>query len=126
MVKKQWLFLVKMNDLDNELEAVDAQFHHFIVDSSGIRCKRFADSESSEPYSLLLKEPQPDLLPNVIKPAGLSIDRQWYLFHKIRILCTDVKKADDVAPKPEEQKLKRKGMQSDIDTKPKQKQNKKC
>ena len=37
-------------------------------------------------------KPSPTKLPPVVTPSGLSIERQWYLFDKIREYCPDSKK----------------------------------
>ena len=43
-------------------------------------------------------KPSPTELPPVVIPSGLSIERQWYLFDKIREYCPDSK--DIVCPEP--------------------------
>ena len=44
-------------------------------------------------------KPEPDQLPPVLPPAGLSLQRQWYLHDKIREFCPDNVK-DITCPKP--------------------------
>ena len=43
--------------------------------------------------------PSANDLPDIIVPPGLSLERQWYLFQKIREFCSDSTK-DEVCPKP--------------------------
>ena len=43
--------------------------------------------------------PSVNNLPELIVPPGLSLERQWYLFQKIREFCSDATK-DEVCPKP--------------------------
>ena len=46
-----------------------------------------------------LWQPSPSDLPSVIVPNGLSLERQWYLYTKIREFCPEAVK-DLVCPKP--------------------------
>ena len=60
-------------------------------------------SDGEERSIQLLKDPTwkptASQLPPVIVPNGLSLERQWYLFDKIREFCSDESK-DLVCPKP--------------------------
>ena len=60
-------------------------------------------SDDCERQIQLLKDltwkPTADELPGVVVPNGLSLERQWYLFDKIREFCSDETK-DLVCPKP--------------------------
>ena len=64
-----------------------------------------ASSDGVERSIQLLKDPswKPTAtnLPPVIIPNGLSLERQWYLFEKIREFCADEAK-DLVCPKPKQ------------------------
>ena len=65
--------------------------HHFIMDSKhpGVVFTK-ERSESVEKRHELLKEGVEvdfDVLPPVIHPIGLSAQRQWYLYDKIRDFC---------------------------------------
>ena len=67
--------------------------HHFRFFSShpgAVFTKERAD-DTTEVYHNLLKEgatfDDPCELPDVIQPAGLSAQRQWYLYEKIREFC---------------------------------------
>ena len=64
-----------------------------------------ASSDGVERSIQLLKDPswKPTAthLPPVIIPNGLSLERQWYLFDKIREFCADEAK-DLVCPKPKQ------------------------
>lgn len=48
-----------------------------------------------------------DLLPEIITPQSLSLERHWYLFNNMRDLVSDITKADDVAPLPKEKLVKK-------------------
>ena len=80
-----------------------SQMHHFRFTASKpgvVYVKNFNDDTEKE--IKLLKTPwQPTThnMPDVIPPPGLSIERQWYLFNKIRDFCPDEAK-DIVCPKP--------------------------
>ena len=43
----------------------------------------------------------------------MSLDRQWYLYEKLRGICTDPEKADLVAPEPTQPKPKKTNTKSD-------------
>lgn len=77
------------------------KFHHFVISSEAIEAKQFADSDETTRFELVL-QPVNDLMPNIITPQGLSLERQLYLFKNIRDLVSDIKKADDVAPQPKQ------------------------
>ena len=80
-------------------------FHHlrFSESSKGhghvfIRSK----SDSPEVDMKLLKDdwsPDPTELPERLTPSGLTLNRQWYLYHKIREFCPDECK-DLTCPEP--------------------------
>ena len=92
------------------------KIHHFIIHSpepSEIQLKQSVDSSTVK--MTLLRSPSvipPDTLPPVISPRGLSPERQWYLFDKIREYCRlqlqditcplpDVPRAFTPCPSPE-------------------------
>ena len=60
-------------------------------------------SDASETKIKVLKDmswkPHKNCLPEEITAPGLSLERQWYLFQKIREFCPDEVK-DLVCPKP--------------------------
>ena len=79
------------------------QFHQFHIRSSSpgtIECREFSDT-STITVSLLKDAWQPAAtdLPPTISPSGLSSERQWYLFDKIRPFCED-KYQDITCPQP--------------------------
>ena len=67
-------------------------YHHFSLSASTpgvVTVKEFTDSESST-FKLLADDSwvaTADQLPPVIKPSGLSGERQWYLYNRIREFC---------------------------------------
>ena len=79
------------------------KYHHFTIKSEDKGTVYRKISANGEENSInLLKhdwEPEPSVLPNVIPPPGLSPNRQWYLYDKIRDFCTDETK-DIVCPLP--------------------------
>ena len=78
--------------------------HHFRFDSEfpGIVFVKNSSSDVEQQIQLFKDvswSPSPDELPQRIVPLGLSIERQWYLYDKIRDFCSDEAK-DIVCPKP--------------------------
>ena len=79
------------------------KYHHFQVLSSSpgsVFVKEQSDTPEVE--IKLLKEPwnpDPNTLPSVIPPHGLSIERHWYLHEQIRPFCAEEDK-DTVCPLP--------------------------
>ena len=69
------------------------KYHHFRIFSSSpgtVFVKEQNDTPEVE--LILLKEPwdvDSDTLPNIVPPHGLSIERQWYLYERIRPFCPD-------------------------------------
>lgn len=60
------------------------------------------DTEEEE-FNLLKKDdwrPESSLFPDQITPKGLSIERQWYLYEKIREFCPEVAR-DLTCPEPD-------------------------
>ena len=67
------------------------KYHHFrfTADEPGVVYTKF-HCDTTESREELLKDnwlPDPSFLPSVIIPKGLSTERQWYLFEKIRQFC---------------------------------------
>jgi len=88
--------------------ARDNQLPPFFMDSSNpgvVTAKRYVDSEQETfellkktvDYSALLDN---SILPKEVIPAGLSIERQWYLYDKIREHIPDPVDKDATAPLP--------------------------
>ena len=77
------------------------KIHHFIFskESQGnIILKEASDSEEVI-QNLLLVQPPPDQFPPLMQPAGLSPQREWYLYYEIREFASP-EKQDLVAPLP--------------------------
>jgi len=83
-------------------------YHHFSMDSSNpgvVTARRYVDSEletfellkKTADYSALLDR---SILPKEVTPAGLSPERQWYLYDKIRGHIPDSADKDSTAPLP--------------------------
>ena len=67
-------------------------YHHFQFSTAlpgVVLLKKFSDSDSSRFRILTDNEwvPSPHTLPPVIRPAGLSLPRKWYLYNSIREYC---------------------------------------
>ena len=82
-----------------------SQMHHFrfTADHPGaVFVKNACDDDKERKISLLkftTWRPTPSTLPEQITPPGLSLERQWYLFNKMRDFCPDAAK-DIVCPQP--------------------------
>ena len=81
-----------------------SKMHHFKFTACKPGMVFVKDSSTgAERLINLLKDtpwrPSADQLPPTVVPNGLSIERQWYLYDKIREFCPDNKK-DTVCPKP--------------------------
>lgn len=80
------------------------KFHHFRF-SRHHPGRVFVKIASDEPERMIniLKDrtwkPSTDVLPTIIDPPGLPLDRQWYLYNKIREFCPEEAK-DLVCPLP--------------------------
>lgn len=79
-------------------------YHHFHFDANtpGVVHVQTASDQPQKAIKVLQDpswKPSPSELPDIVPPAGLSLDRQWYLYEKIREFCNpDVQ--DLVCPKP--------------------------
>ena len=91
---------------DNKTTAVKgiSKMHHFRFHRRhpGFVFVRNANEDREEKICILkdnLWKPSRHNLPPIINPPGLSLDRQWYLYNKIREFCPDEAK-DLVCPLP--------------------------
>ena len=79
------------------------QYHHFRFSSSfpgTMFVRHHADTtETSLPILRDDWHPIPDHLPLHVEPKGLSDERQWYLFERIRPFCSEEHR-DTAAPQP--------------------------
>ena len=78
--------------------------HHFRFDSEspGVVFVRNSSSDAERSIQLFKDQswsPSPHELPQKIVPPGLSLEREWYLYDKIREFCSDEAK-DIVCPQP--------------------------
>ena len=80
-----------------------SQMHHFRFSAlhPGVVFVKNSCNDRERAIKLLKTPWQPtsDDMPNIIPPPGLTLERQWYLFNKIREFCPDESK-DIVCPKP--------------------------
>ena len=81
------------------------KYHHFRCDASKpgvVFVKEHADTEEEEIDLFKATThwtPDPEELPRVVVPKGLSAERQWYLYDSIRPFCPDGDK-DTTCPLP--------------------------
>ena len=84
------------------------KYHHFQCDSSQpgvVFVKEHADTDKialmkcTPPWL-----PDPNDLPSLVPPKGLSAERQWYLYESIRPFCPDSDK-DTTCPLPDVPRL---------------------
>jgi len=80
------------------------KLHHLRFDSASpgyILVKEKAGSTEVKRYILKVKSwsPKADQLPPILPPSGLSNQRQWYLYNKIREFCPENLK-DITCPRP--------------------------
>ncbi|KAF2906157.1 hypothetical protein ILUMI_00015 [Ignelater luminosus] len=92
--------LIKDQAFENAFSGCITRYHRFTFIGEKVFCKQFVNSEE-EQFHLQIFSPSHGNLPPGIQPAGLSLERQWYLYKHIRPLCIDWNKQDLVAPKPE-------------------------
>ena len=72
------------------LDALATDWLGYTWEGIGKDTKKRTDDTTEEPHDLLKEGAtfdDPDELPDVITPAGLSAQRQWYLYEKIREFC---------------------------------------
>lgn len=77
--------------------------HQFVFSDShpgSVVCKEYCDSQGTA-HKLLKTDwvTSHTDLPDIIEPSGLSIERQWYLFEKIRPFCEEAYQ-DICCPQP--------------------------
>lgn len=80
------------------------KFHHFLFESDNVGfvcCQEFCTSKSDVSFCLFTAAEANSHggFPDVVTPAGLSIDRQWYLYENIRNLVPP-RAQDFLCPKP--------------------------
>ena len=80
------------------------QYHHLRFPSSepGVVYARLSSDSEEDKFALLKNDtwhPEPSSLPSQITPKGLSNERQWYLFNKIREFCPEEAR-DLTCPEP--------------------------
>lgn len=86
------------------------RYHVFRFDATNPRVVylREYSTEPEVPTTILMSTPMFDntLLPSRVLPKGLDLDRQWYLYDKIRILCHSNLSRDITCPEPSQAKSK--------------------
>ena len=80
-----------------------SQMHHFrfCASNPGVVYVKYSSDDDEKQIKLLKAPWDPTLhdMPAIIQPPGLTVERQWYLYNKIREFCPDEVK-DIVCPKP--------------------------
>lgn len=51
--------------------------HQFLITSDGIRAREYIDSPLQPMKDVVQRKPPESQLPDIIPPAGLSLQRQW-------------------------------------------------
>ena len=79
-------------------------FQHFRFEAKSpgmvyVKCKSSDIEKKIKLAKDITWSPSANNLPKLIVPPGLSLERQWYLFQKIREFCSDATQ-DEVCPKP--------------------------
>ena len=98
-----WSNFFESHTIKSALKGISKMQHfRFTADHPGYVFVK-SSSDSPETKIKLLKDttwkPDKHVLPEVITAPGLSVERQWYLFNKIREFCPDEVK-DLVCPQP--------------------------
>ena len=66
--------------------------------------KEYSDSPTTQIQVIRGEPPNLSELPEQVEPKGLDLDRQWYLYEKIRPLCHSNLGRDLTCPKPSQPK----------------------
>ena len=90
--------------LNNSFRSIPAitKYHHFRVDKSApgiVMMREYVNAEETQ-YTIVKNEKTVDDLPSVVIPTGMSIERQLYLYEKIRRYCTSEEDATFTCPFP--------------------------
>lgn len=76
------------------------KYHQICFYSDGrVSSKYYVGDSECITHNILKCKPSPLLLPPVIPPKGLDLQRQWYLYDQIRDFCKEEWK-DEVCPLP--------------------------
>ena len=99
-----WAEFFEGHTVQTALKGISQMNHfRFTADHPGAVFVKNACDDDKERKINLLKfttwRPTPSTLPEQITPPGLSLERQWYLFNKMRDFCPDAAK-DIVCPQP--------------------------
>ena len=79
------------------------KYHSFRCNAANPGCvfvKLYSDSAENMVQVIQGATPDLSLLPEEVKPKGLELERQWYLYEKIRPLCHTNLARDLTCPKP--------------------------
>ena len=79
-------------------------YHQFVMSNSSpgtVTCKQYSDSTGTS-MKLIKNDWMPSAteFPSVVVPSGLSAERQWYLYDKIRPFCDTQSYRDITCPLP--------------------------
>lgn len=98
-----WSSFFESHTIQTSLKGISKMHHfRFTADHPGCVFVR-SSSDDTEKKIKLVKDlswkPHKNFLPEQVIPPGLSLERQWYLYNKIREFCPDNAK-DMVCPQP--------------------------
>ena len=86
-----------------KIQGIKSLHHfHFAASEPGVVSVQMFQTSKTEKHTILANtdsEPKKGVLPSKITPKGLSLERKWYLYNKIREYCTESTK-DIVCPYP--------------------------
>ena len=86
-----------------KIQGIKSLHHfHFAASEPGVVSVQMFHTSTTEKHTILANtdsEPKKGVLPSKITPKGMSLERKWYLYNKIREYCTESTK-DIVCPYP--------------------------
>ena len=97
-----WSEYFEQHTIKSALKGI-TKLHHFRFDANSPGAVYIKERSSDSERQITLTKnnswcPSANHLPDIVVPPGLSLERQWYLYDKIREFCSDITK-DDVCPK---------------------------
>ena len=82
----------------------NTNYHIFIIKHPAMIVLKQHSQAAEETISIGVHPVPQGVLPESIYPKGLDLDRQWYLYDKIRPFCSSMPSADITCPIPSQPK----------------------